>query len=218
MSKRILPKKDERFNHLVTTGEYEIRIIGRDRRPLTYVGCKCDCGKIFFAEYGHIIRSKIKSCGCYRKELNRRKLFKHGMKESKIYKIWSGMKKRVFNKNDSHYYRYGGRGIGICDEWLDFMNFYRDMNESYKTGLSIERIDNDGDYCPENCKWIPLADQGINTSRTHKIMMDGKITSMRRFCIKHKLVYTTTMANIRRGKLTIAWLEKKYEGEDNDTE
>lgn len=94
--------------------------------------------------------------------------YKHGQasigNQSPLYKKWMAMKRRCLNKNEKAYPRYGGRGIKICDEWLDFQNFDRDMGNTFIKGLSLERIDNNGNYEPSNCKWIPLKDQAKNKS------------------------------------------------------
>lgn len=88
--------------------------------------------------------------------------FKHGLCGSPLYKKWEAMKRRCLNKNEKSYERYGGRGITVCDEWLDFQVFAKDMGPSFETGLSLERIDNDKGYSKDNCKWIPVSEQARN--------------------------------------------------------
>ena len=93
-------------------------------------------------------------------------LIKHGESYTKLHKVWSSMKKRCLNLNDKGYQDYGGRGITICDEWLEFIPF-RDwaINNGYKEGLQINRINNDGNYEPDNCNWISHKENGRNTRR-----------------------------------------------------
>lgn len=91
---------------------------------------------------------------------------KHGMAHTRIYQCWSDMKQRCDNPHNQFYYRYGGRGIKICDEWRDFPTFCSwALSHGYREDLTIERIDNDGDYCPDNCKWATQQEQSLN--KTH---------------------------------------------------
>lgn len=101
---------------------------------------------------------------------------KHGMKGTRIYRIWKAMKTRCLNPNFKRYDRYGGRGIKICDLWMDFLPFYQwAMSAGYSDELSIDRINNDDGYYPENCRWATKSQQRRNYSQNHYVSIDGNI-------------------------------------------
>jgi hypothetical protein len=131
--------------------------------------CKCSCGteKVIFL--GNLTSNKSKSCGCKKAENISASKMDHGHstrgRMTKVYTSWSSMKTRCLNKNSTSYHKYGGRGITVCDRWLDFNNFLKDMGEPQKD-YSIERIDNDKGYSKENCKWASSSEQMRNTRRT----------------------------------------------------
>lgn len=145
--------------------------------------CKCDCGnEIIIA--GHSLTRSDKptiSCGCYKKDYPAGTT--HGLSKTKEYMHYIAMKVRCTNPNASDYYRYGGRGITICDRWLDeedgFMNFYSDMAPTYVNGWTIDRIDDNGNYCPENCRWAPPYVQSNNTRSNHNITYQGETFSIK---------------------------------------
>ena len=126
--------------------------------------CVCDCGNTKIARGGTLISNATKSCGCYNSESAKKRFTKHNLSNTKLYKVWQGMKTRCYDKNFIYYCNYGARGITICDEWKNnFMTFYNwAMANGYKEGLTIDRINNDGIYEPSNCKWSTRAEQNRN--------------------------------------------------------
>ena len=129
---------------------------------------KCGfCGTEFKTCTYKVNAGLIKSCGCYRIKKVKESNTKHGLKNTRLYYIWKGIKNRTLNPKNKRYSDYGGRGITICDEWKnDFMSFYNwAISNGYEEnkGLSIDRIDNDENYCPENCRWTTKSIQARNT-------------------------------------------------------
>lgn len=126
---------------------------------------QCECGKTFIGKVNAVATGQKKSCGCLRTKPTR---FTHKLSKHRLYRKWSGMVTRVSNAKESHWHRYGGRGITMCEEWRnDFMSFYNwAMDNGYKDGLTIDRINNDGNYEPSNCQWITMEE---NTKKDQKI-------------------------------------------------
>jgi len=135
--------------------------------------CRCDCGTEFKVLGSSLTSGNTKSCGCYARELVSEKSRKHGMHGTRTYRIWQAMLNRCRNKNVPNYNDYGGRGVTVCDEWLSFENFFEDMGEPLED-QSIDRIDNNGDYELNNCKWSTMKEQGRNKRNNRIIELNGK--------------------------------------------
>ncbi len=133
--------------------------------------CQCICGNNVTRCYNRLVGNGEKpSCGCY----------KHGLSEHRLYNIWQGIKRRCNNPKNPRYKDYGGRGISICEKWnYSFISFYKDVIDGYKDGLTLDRIDNNGNYCKENCRWVDIKAQNRNkrTNRIFTVMGYSKCAS-----------------------------------------
>lgn len=153
-----------------------IKYAGRGRGVRSYVVCECECGSVVEKLYSNLRYGTVKSCGCYKKEINRTKGVIHGAsrrgKTDKEYKVWSSMKQRCINPNNEYYKDYGDRGIGVCDRWDNsYGNFIDDIGKCPR-GKSLDRIDNNKGYNPDNCRWASLKQQNFNKRNT--IVLKGK--------------------------------------------
>lgn len=136
--------------------------------------CLCDCGTETEVVYGSLISGYTKSCGCLHREIAKEMMTTHGMRGTKLYKVWNNMLQRSNNLNNKYYSDYGGRGITVCDEWREFLPFYNwAMTNGYLEGLSIDRINNDGNYESSNCKWSTMKEQSNNRRNTVWIEYQG---------------------------------------------
>jgi hypothetical protein len=116
--------------------------------------CRCECGTITFCTSYNLTSGHTKSCGCYRRDLGVSSNTTHGLHKHPLYEVYLNMKARCLNTKGIHYKNYGGRGITICDRWLNsFENFYEDVESGYSKGFQIDRTDNDGNYEPSNYRW-----------------------------------------------------------------
>lgn len=148
---------------------------GRDNHYQATWLCLCDCGKECVCRGHDLRRGRTKSCGCLCIDDAKIRFITHGKRRTRLYEVWYGMKMRCYNPKNSHYHRYGGRGITVCDEWLnDFQAFYNwamanGYNENAPYGqCTIDRIDNNKGYSPDNCRWVDMKVQRQNQEKCHK--------------------------------------------------
>lgn len=133
-------------------------------RSMVVWHCKCDCGNEVDVRAQNLKDGNTKSCGCLNSDEVIKRNTTHGLYYTRLHRIWSGMKQRCYYSKCRSYKDYGGRGITICDEWLnDFKTFYDwAISNGYKEGLTIDRKNNDGNYEPQNCRWITNSEQQKN--------------------------------------------------------
>ena len=169
----------------------------------TYYVCQCDCGNIKVVRADALISGATKSCGCIKKEQDKINLsanHKHKMSGTRIYETWQDMKRRCYNKQNARYDRYGGRGITVCDEWLNnFQSFYDwAISNGYSDDLTIDRIDNDGNYEPSNCRWSTAKEQCNNRGSNINITIGNATKSLMCWCEIFNVDYKKVYARYKR--------------------
>lgn len=180
----------QRFGKLVV-----LRASHKDKRNEWHWLCLCDCGKEKVVSGNKLRSGNTKSCGCVQDEVRRSGILhrSHGMTNSKLYIAWCNMKSRCYNTGNIEYNSYGGRGISVCAEWKSsfesFMNWA--LGSGYKDGLTIDRIDVNGNYCPENCRWSTDAEQRLNTRRNHLLTAHGKTMTIKEWSDLTGIKYDT---------------------------
>lgn len=189
------------------TGEKfgRLTVIGLDESKntrKTYWICQCECGGIKSARSDSLLCGAIKSCGCMKKEQDKVNLGRttHGQEGTRLYLIWQKMKDRCSNTNNPHYCRYGGRGIKVCDEWDNsFVPFYEwAINNGYTEELTLDRIDNDGNYKPSNCRWATMQEQCNNRSSNIKITIGNATKTLLQWCEIFEVDYRTVLSRYHR--------------------
>lgn len=169
----------------------------------TYYVCQCDCGNVKVVRADSLISGATKSCGCTKKEQDKTNLtanHRHKMSGTRIYETWQDMKRRCYNKQNARYDRYGGRGITVCQEWLNnFQSFYDwAINNGYSDNLTIDRIDNDGNYEPSNCRWSTVKEQCNNRSSNINITIGNTTKSLMSWCEIFNVDYKKVHARYQR--------------------
>lgn len=168
--------------------------------------CICDCGKVKIVIGRNLTNGNTISCGCYKKEKmsDMMKLIKktHGLSKTRQYGIWSHMLNRCNSKKNIGYSLYGGRGIKVCDRWLKFENFWEDMKANYSDSLSIDRIDNNGNYEPGNCRWATPEQQQQNKRQSKNgrlITYEGQTKTLMQWAKSLKMRFTTLQMRLNSG-------------------
>lgn len=158
--------------------------------------CICDCGNETTVRANSLRKGHTKSCGC----LQIKKARTHGLSHSAEYRAWDAMKRRCLNKRTRFYSLYGGRGIKVCDRWKqDFQAFFDDMGARPSPRHSIDRIDNDGDYEPENCRWALQTDQIRNRRNSIRFAVMGELLTQSEMADRYGIPFGTLRSRLRRG-------------------
>lgn len=181
-----------------------LTVIGRgpnDSQGKTTWLCKCDCGNVCTVSRGNLKSGQTKSCGCSTKYLLKISHTKHGLRYTSIYHVWNSMKDRCNNPRCHAYENYGGRGIKVCDEWQNDPKAFYDwaVSHGFKKGLSIDRIDNDKGYPPENCRWANTETQGNNRRSNRCINYLGETHTVKEWSEILKIDYADMKSRLRSG-------------------
>lgn len=195
MEKRVYNFKDltgQRF------GKLTVLNLEKKEKGITIWKCQCDCGNITHVTLGHLRSGDTKSCGCLR---HRKK--QDAITKDKLYTRYRSMISRCYYPSHTHYKNYGGRGIRICNEWLGengFLNFRNwALSNGFEDGLTIDRINNNGNYEPDNCRWATKSEQLRNYRKNHFITIDGITKTMTEWAENYNLDVRTIDKRLKRG-------------------
>lgn len=170
-----------------------------------YWECNCECGGKVVQQAYAIRNGHTLSCGCYQKERASEANLTHGQTETRLYRIYNGMKNRCYNEKQSNYRNYGARGIHICEKWLNNFQAFYDwaVSNGYADDLSIDRIDNTKGYSPDNCKWATRAEQQRNTTRNNLFTYAGRTQTITDWAKERGLNFHTVEHRIHRKGMSV---------------
>jgi len=160
--------------------------------------CSCECGQIKEINGSNLRAGRTQSCGCLRDERTRQAVGSHAMSGSRIYRQWSMMLDRCRNPRSQFFSRYGGRGIQVCDRWHKFEAFYADMGDR-PAGKTLDRINNDGDYEPANCRWATPKEQCNNKALNRLLTLRGRTQTLSQWAIELGVNESTLRTRVGRG-------------------
>lgn len=185
---------------------HRLKIIDVIRRPnnVHIAVCICVCGNKSTPFLRDVLSGHTKSCSCLQKYKAGRRLRTHGMNGHKLYGAWNRMRQRCNSPLDQDYKHYGGRGIKVCDRWGWFPNFVSDMEEGYRSGLTLDRIDVNGDYRPDNCRWVTQSVQVRNQRRNVYVVYKGK-----KMCLEDAAKLSPVHPKTIKARIQRGWTHKK---------
>ncbi len=180
-----------------------LREDGKDKRGGVMWLCKCECGNFRRNARCTLVNGIVLSCGCLRKEQFIQSVRSHGLTHSPEWRCWMAIRSRCNNPNNQEFSNYGGRGIKVCRRWNNsFLNFLADMGRKPDPSYTIERINVNRGYSPENCKWIPLKEQYWNMRKTKYVFYEGKRVALG---ILYKMAPRPITYNAFRGRIRKGW-------------
>lgn len=197
----------QRFGRLVA-----IKSIGSNKHKQRIWECICDCGKTTNVYTALLLSGNTKSCGCLHDEMASKRFCIHRLSGTILNKKWKNMKQRCYNPKNHQYHNYGGRGVKICEEWLNSFDSFQKwaFQNGYEDNLTIERKNVNGNYEPSNCEWVPFGEQYLNKRCAVKIIIDGKEHYIKDLAEKYGIPYETLWRRYRdRWDLSILFNKPK---------
>lgn len=196
---RLIDLKGQRFGKLTV-----LERACPERKGKVYWVCRCDCGNYTVVAGDNLKSGNTKGCGCMQVEGARKVNKKHGRTGTKLYKAWDSMRQRCYNPQKDHYEDYGGRGISVCDEWANDFSSFCDwaMSHGYNEKLTLDRIDVDGNYCPENCRWSTMKEQQNNRRSNHLLTYKNETHTMMEWSEILGVSYSALKKRIYKGMST----------------
>lgn len=187
----------QRFGRLLVVRRVEDYVSSQGYHSIRYL-CKCDCGNEVIVIKNNLLRKNNRSCGCLRSDLRIERGRWHGYSRELLHSVWRAMKRRCENPKDKSYQQYGARGISVCSEWNDDYFAFRNwaLANGYAHGLSIDRIDPNGNYEPSNCRWITCREQNVNKRSTDYVEYDGVTHPLRVWADILGIKYKTLRARL----------------------
>ena len=161
--------------------------------------CSCECGGFIVVRGSELKAGNTVSCGCYNRQAASARLLTHGFCRFPEYSIWTGLVLRCTDPKIKQYPDYGGRGITVCEEWLSFENFYRDMGPRPSRQHSLDRKDNNGNYCKDNCRWATMKEQQNNRRSNRILELGGESLTMSQWSDKIGIRPGTILARLSSG-------------------
>ena len=193
---KMIPMIGKRFGRLTVIAEG-----GRTKSGNARWVCKCDCGNVSVVSGSYLRSGHTKSCGCISRENVTVRNTTHGKRNTRLYRIWHGMKSRCYFCKNPNFCDYGARGITVCDEWKNSFRAFYDwaMANGYADNLTIDRKDNDKGYSPENCRWITNKEQQNNKRNNTPIEIDGVTMNLTQWARASGLKQTTISERYKKG-------------------
>jgi len=177
-----------------------VKPLGRGENRIKRSLCQCECGNTVVKATIDVVRGHVKSCGCLAREVKARRSYKHGLKGERIYACWLAMHSRCEKPQNRSYKNYGGRGIRVCNEWSDAIRFKEwAMKNGYRDDLQIERINNDGNYEPSNCRWATPIEQANNKRTSKLVEINGETKTAAEWARTVGISYSSILNRLRRG-------------------